>query len=78
MLILLAYVALGVLSDILIGKYYLALSARRAFRASVYATIIPLLTFGVMAQALETRNIMCILGFVIGNGIGTYWVARSK
>lgn len=76
MLTFVVYLALGVLSDILIGKYYLALSAHRALLASGLAIAIPLTTFLVMAQALETKNITCILGFVLGNGLGTYWVVK--
>lgn len=73
------YVALGAIADWLVGKYYMALSARRAFRASVLAAAIPLTTFLVMERALETRNVGLFLAFVAGNAIGTYFVvSRSK
>ena len=72
LLTLLIYVAIGVAADIFIALYYMALSERRAFRASLYAVIIPLFTFGVIERALTTHNILCIVGFVFGNGIGTY------
>jgi hypothetical protein len=74
----LIYVGLGVVADIFIALYYMALSERRAFRASLYAVIIPLFTFGVIERALTTHNIMCIVGFVVGNGIGTYIVVKGK
>jgi positive regulator of sigma E activity len=77
-LTLLIYVALGVVADIFIALYYMALSERRAFRASLYAVIIPLFTFGVIERALTTHNVTCIVGFVIGNGIGTYFVVRHN
>ena len=76
-LILLAYVSLGILSDVLIARYYMALSARQALRASVYAAAIPLTTFLVIARALETKDLGLFLAFTLGNAIGTYW-AVSK
>ena len=79
MVTLLAYTALGILSDILVAWYYMALSARRAFRASALAVLIPLFTFGVIERALATHDLTCIVGFVVGNGIGTFIaVKRSK
>jgi hypothetical protein len=38
---LLIYVTLGVIADIFIARYYMALSARRALSASLYAIVIP-------------------------------------
>jgi len=78
LLTLLIYVALGVVADIFIALYYMALSERRAFRASLYAVIIPLFTFGVIERALATHDVTCIIGFVIGNGIGTYIAVKGK
>ena len=78
LLTLLIYVALGVVADIFIALYYMALSERRAFRASLYAVIIPLFTFGVIERALTTHDVTCIIGFVIGNGIGTYIAVKGK
>jgi len=78
LLTLLIYVALGVVADIFIALYYMALSERRAFRASLYAIIIPLFTFGVIERALTTHDLKCIVGFVAGNGIGTYWAVRHR
>jgi len=79
MVTLLAYVSLGILSDVLIAWYYMALSGRRAFRASALALVIPLFTFGVIERALATHDWKCIGGFVIGNALGTYWaVSKSK
>ena len=76
MLILLIYVGLGVIADVVITLYYMALSERRAFRASVYALIIPLFSFLVIERALATKDIRCIVGFVIGNAIGTYLAVK--
>jgi len=78
LLILLIYVALGIVADIFIALYYMALSERRAFRASLYAVIIPLFTFGVIERALTTHDPKCIAGFVIGNGIGTYIAVKGQ
>jgi len=78
LLTLLIYVALGIVADIFIALYYMALSERRAFRASLYAVIIPLFTFGVIERALATHDLKCIVGFVVGNGIGTYLVVRHS
>jgi len=78
LLTLLIYVALGVVADVFIALYYMALSERRAFRASLYAVIIPLFTFGVIERALATHDMTCIVGFVVGNGIGTYWAVRHN
>jgi len=75
---LLIYLALGVVADIFIALYYMALSDRRAFEASLYAMIIPLFTFGVIERALTTHDLTCIVGFVVGNGIGTYWAVRHS
>jgi hypothetical protein len=73
---LLIYVTLGVIADIFIALYYMALSGRRALSASLYAVIIPLFTFGVIERALATHDVTCIIGFVVGNGIGTYLAVR--
>jgi len=78
LLTLLIYVALGVVADIFIALYYMALSERRAFQASLYAVIIPLFTFVVIERALATHDVTCIIGFVIGNGIGTYIAVKGK
>lgn len=78
MLTLLIYVILGVIADVFIALYYRALSERRACRASAYAVIIPLFTFGVIERALTTRDWKCVIGFVAGNGIGTYLAVKRK
>jgi hypothetical protein len=78
LLTLLIYVVLGVVADVFIALYYIALSERRAFRASLYAVIIPLFTFGVMERALTTHDLKCIVGFVVGNGIGTFLAVKGK
>ena len=78
LLTLFIYVALGVVADIFIALYYMALSERRAFRASLYAVIIPLFTFGVIERALTTHDLKCIVGFVVGNGIGTFLAVKGK
>lgn len=70
------YVALGVIADILVARYYMALSAHRALRASVLAAAIPLTTFLVMERALATRNVSLFLAFTAGNAMGTYWVVK--
>jgi len=57
LLTLLIYVALGVVADIFIALYYMALSERRAFQASLYAVIIPLFTFVVIERALATHDV---------------------
>jgi hypothetical protein len=77
LLTLLAYVSLGILADVLIARYYLALSARRALSASVYSLLIPLFTFGVIERAMTTRDWKCVVGFVAGNAIGTYWAVKK-
>jgi hypothetical protein len=76
MITIIAYIALGVMGDILIARYYRSISDRRALSASIYALLIPLLTFGVMERALNTHDLRCIIGFVLGNGLGTYWAVR--
>ena len=79
MVTLLAYVSLGILADIFIARYYMALSARRAWLASLYAVIIPLFTFGVIERAMTTHDLRCVIGFVLGNSVGTYIaVKRAK
>ena len=78
MLTFIGYVLLGVLEDALVGKYYLAVSARRAFLASIWSFIIALLAFFVMANALETKNWMLFLAFALGNAIGTFLVVKHE
>ncbi len=79
MLIFAGYVALGAIADLLVVKYYMALSEHRAFRASVLAAAIPLTTFLVMERALATKNLWLFLAFTMGNAVGTYFVvSRSK
>ena len=79
MLTLLAYVILGIIADVLIARYYLALSDRLALSAAIYALLIPLFTFGVIERAMTTHDPRCVIGFVIGNSLGTFWaVKRAK
>jgi hypothetical protein len=77
MLTFAAYVVLGIVSDVIITWYYLAIASRRAFQASILAVVIPLLSFAVIAQALETHDLTCVLAFVLGNGAGTYWAVKK-
>lgn len=67
------FVVLGVLSDVLVVRYYRAISERRAFLGSVYGVLIPLFTFLVIERALNTNQMGYFLAFVLGNGAGTYW-----
>ena len=78
MLTILFFLGLGVLSDVLIVRYYQSISGREVLLASALAFFIPILSFGVLERALSTHNWGYILAFCAGNGIGTFYQLRRK
>jgi hypothetical protein len=78
MLTILFFLALGVLSDILIVRYYQAISDREVLWGSALAFFIPILSFGVLERALSTHSWGYILAFCAGNGIGTAYQLRRR
>ena len=77
-MILLAYVILGIVSDVLIVRYYQAISGREAWLGSGLAFVIPVLSFVVIERALSTHNWGYILAFCAGNGIGTFYQIKKR
>jgi len=73
---ILLFLALGVVSDVLIVRYYQSISGREVWLASILAVAIPLMSFGVLERALSTNNLGYIVAFCAGNGIGTFYQLR--
>jgi uncharacterized protein YebE (UPF0316 family) len=70
------YFAVGVVQDFLIAKYYQALSARSAFRASILAVII---TYGtIKVFNLSFGSDALFLAYAVGTGAGTFLGCEKK
>ena len=72
----LVYFAVGVVQDYLIAKYYQALSAHSATRASILAVII---TYGtIKVFNLSFGSDVLFLAYAAGTGAGTFLGCNKK
>jgi hypothetical protein len=70
------YFALGMVQDVLIAKYYIFVSHRRAFSASVLAFIITALTVLVLENIITSNQAWPLLSYAVGTAVGTFWGVR--
>jgi hypothetical protein len=68
---LLLYTLAGLVQDVIIVKYYLALQSRRMVLAPVLGALITVLTVGVYEGLITSRDPVLILGYGLGTGLGT-------
>jgi hypothetical protein len=68
----LIYFSVGVLQDFLIARYYLALSARSVWVASILAAVITLLTVKVFASVITSNEMTLMIAYAIGTGAGCF------
>jgi len=67
----LLYSGLGVLQDLVITRYYLALTSRRVFLAPVLAVLITVLAVAVLDGLITSHHPILILSYGLGTGLGT-------
>lgn len=70
---LLIYFAAGVILDLIITRYYLAVSLRRAVLASVLAFAITAGTVFVWERIIVSQNFLPLLAYSLGTAVGTYF-----
>jgi len=66
------YFSVGLLQDYLIAKYYLALSRRSVWVASILAAVITLLTVKVFASVITSNETALMIAYAIGTGAGCF------
>lgn len=76
MLTFLLYLGLGLLMDVALTKYYIAISARRVFPASILAGFITAFSIYVIDQFVTTGNVWLLAGYCLGNSLGT-WIGMK-
>lgn len=77
LLLFAAYLIVGIGLDYLLAHYYLSISAGYPFRASILSMIITAITVYVIASVIKSNNIVPFLGYILGNGIGTFLGVRK-
>lgn len=65
------YILVGVVQDIIIVRYYLALTRGRVWAAPVLGALITVLTVGVYEGLITSRDPILILAYGLGTGLGT-------
>jgi uncharacterized protein YebE (UPF0316 family) len=71
MKLLIAVFGLGVLTDFLVAKYYLALTSRHVLAAvilSILVTVIPLI---VAERGINAKRVSVFVAYALGCGAGT-------
>lgn len=68
----LIYFSVGVVQDFLIARYYLALSRRSVWTASLLAAIITLVTVKVFANVIQSDGLLLMVAYAIGTGTGCF------
>jgi len=72
-----AYLAVGLVGDWMIARYYLHLSSGRRGRASVFSSAISYFDFIISLTLIVNRDWTSAAFFAVGTGLGT-WVAMKK
>jgi len=65
------YALLGVVQDVIIARYYICVSRREAFRASIWAFLITALTVWVIGSVVVSNSVILILCYAVGTAVGT-------
>lgn len=72
------YATAGLIQDLLIVRYYLALTSRRLVLAPVLGALITVLTVGVYEGLITSRTPLLIAGYGLGTGLGTFLGLLAK
>ncbi len=72
------YIALGVFQDFLITEYYIAVSDRSAWKASVLGAFITVFTILIIQQCIVSRSLNLLIGYAVGTGLGTFFAIKRK
>ena len=74
----LAGILLGLIRELLVVTYYKCIPARRAFLGSVLTLVIGMLDIGIIAKLVLDRDVWTIIGYTIGESIGTFLAVRKR
>ena len=74
----LAGLILGLIREVLVVIYYKCIPARRAFLGSVLTLAIGMLDIGVIAKLVLDRDIWTIIGYTLGESLGTFLAVRRR
>ena len=69
---------LGLIRELLVVRYYKSIPQRRALLGSALTLGIGLLDIGVIAKLALDRDIWMIVGYTVGESIGTFVGIRGK
>ena len=75
---LLAYVGLGIVSEILVGGYYLLLSRGLRWGASATTFINTIFGYWVLRHLLGDVSGISVMAYGVGNAIGCWILVRRK
>uniref|UniRef100_A0A6M3KXI0 DUF5698 domain-containing protein n=1 Tax=viral metagenome TaxID=1070528 RepID=A0A6M3KXI0_9ZZZZ len=68
----------GLAREFLVVRYYQCIPERKAFLGSVLTLMIGLLDIGVIAKLVLDRDIWTIVGYTLGESIGTFLAVRRR
>jgi len=72
----------GLLREFLVICWFQSIQQRLALRGSGISLVIGLLDFGVIAKLALDRNILMMIGYIIGETVGTFvgiqWSIKKK
>lgn len=70
----LVYFGLGILTDVLVTLYYIAVGRRLAIRSAVLSLLMTLLGFFIIEKIVISTNWFLILSYSVGSAFGCYIV----
>ena len=70
----LIYFGLGILTDVLVTLYYIAVGHRLAIRSAVLSLFLTLLGFLIIEKIVVSTNWFLILSYALGSAFGCYIV----
>jgi len=71
-------ILLGLVRECLVVRYYKCIPERKAFLGSVLTLAIGLLDIGVIAKLVLDKDIWTIIGYTLGESVGTFLAVRRK
>jgi hypothetical protein len=75
-LLCVAFFAIGLVEDFIVGLYYTNLSQKRAFKTAGISTVHTLLAVFVVATIITGDSIPLLACYAIGGGVGTFLVVK--
>lgn len=73
----LIYFIVGLVYDILITLYYLAISDRRSVMAGFWSFVITMVSIFVLYELIPSKDfVVQLLAYALGCGVGTYFTVK--